>query len=64
MCLDMDDFYLAGEPGTNSAASLIIRIKPNPDLLEAKTADDTNNGRNQGPMIDREEKIHITFSQL
>ena len=35
MCLDMDEFYLAGEPGTNSEASLILRLKLNTDYISA-----------------------------
>ena len=31
----MEDLYLAGEPGTISEASLLIRIKFNPDYLYA-----------------------------
>ena len=52
MCLDMDDFYLAGERGTNSAASLIVRVKTNPDFLKSKIAEDDNYERYYKPIIE------------
>ena len=32
-CLDMDGFYLAGEPTSNNEASLVIGFEPHPDII-------------------------------
>ena len=66
----MQDFYLAGEPETNSSANLVVRFKFNPEIISAW------NARKEDPTYDNiyrksveqyssdREFIHITFNQL
>ena len=38
-CLDMENFYLSGEPESNSEASLVINFESNPDFYQPKDKD-------------------------
>ena len=36
VCLNLEDIYIAGEPATNSEASLIIAFTKHPDIVTDK----------------------------
>ena len=69
LCLDMEDLYLSGEPGTNSEASLVLRLKFNQNASIFNEID-----RDYQKEIDEtieklytsigDPYIHLTFSQL
>ena len=47
LCFDMRSFYLAGRPGSNSDASLVIGIERNPDMITDDNHPDFNQELNE-----------------
>ena len=63
VCLDIENFYISGEPATNSEASVVVSWEWNPEIPRSDEHPDYNETQlNVFRTLDA--RIHVTFNQV
>ena len=63
VCLDIENFYISGEPATNSEASVVVSWEWNPELIRSDEHPDFDETK----LYEFKEvnvRMHVTFNQV